>query len=437
MKPERAKALGRHLCKTVLEPYQVKGAKFTAASKYTLLAMDAGLGKTLTSLTAWLLNGGGPLVVVCPASLVLNWRMEIDKWTKGKFRISTFYKGREVHRVWDTEIVIVSFDLGTIEEGLFEWAQTVIIDEAHEIKTMTTKRTTFYHKNVYENSVPNVYLLTGTPIQNRVPEYYSLLCLLHYKEGAVSDFLTRFPDQETFNDYFSWRKEYKIEVKGRRVKIVNWSGYKNPEELMAYLKPFYYRVKFDDVENLKPIVFKDILISEAKDESLLKEFEQWSKTFDDETSATGKYKQKAAVRMVPFTVAYAKDLIAQGNKVVVFSDYKESASLIAEKLGTVALSSSVSGSERGKYVVEFQAGKHEALVGTLGAMGTGHNMTAAHHLIINDESWKWGLMVQVYARIHRKGQTKTCNVHRMYGSPQSLKISQKLREKGKTISKVT
>ena len=425
--------------KPALKSFQKTGVKFAKKNKYVLLAMDMGLGKTRTALESWKANSGKRLLVVAPASLTLNWKAEVFKWLGSKYKISVFTKGEHVHPVFDTDICIVSFDLGSRCEELVEWCDTLVIDEAQEIKTMTIKRTEFYHKTIYENSVPNVYLLTGTPIQNRVAEYYSLMCIMYYKVGRDSDFLERFPTAEDFADYFSWRKEFKIEVRGRRVKVVSWSGIRNVAELKEYLKPFYYRVKFEEVESLPPIVFKDILISEKADKQLLKEFETFKKYYDDEDNhkMDSRHKLRAANKMVPFTVAYAKTIIDQDEPLLIYSDHIESAEAIAAKFGVTAVTGKMAGPRKFASVKDFQDGKTKVLVATIGALNSGHNLTRACNIVFNDENWSWGKMYQVYGRIRRIGQTRTCVVHTMHGSPQSQKISNSLKEKGKVIGKAT
>lgn len=423
--------------------HQKIGAKFAVKNEYCLLAMDMGLGKSFTALLAWIKSGKGNLLIVCPASLVLNWKQEIFDCFGKRFMVSAFKEGKAIYKVWDTDIVIISYDLGQKSPYLFEWADYLILDEGHDLKSMSAKRTEFYHKEIYENSIPRVNILTGTPIQNRVKEYYSLMCLCYYNPKLKSDFLKKFPDDETFADYFSYRHEFTIYVKNRRVKQVKWKGYRKNrvKELKKYLKPIYFRKTFEEVfTDMPPIIFKDVLMSEAKDVELLEEYKRLSNLYDTDEEAAkmnSTRKAEAALEIAPFTVAYAKQLLDDGEKVVIFSDHIAAAERIAEKLGTVALTGEVLSSQRFKATKEFQEGKRELLVCTTGAMSTGHNMTAAWNLITNDEPWSPGKLGQVYGRVRRIGQQKQCVVHRMYGSPQAQKIAELLREKMQTIKAVT
>jgi len=426
--------------KAIAKSYQKDGARFAVKHPYCILAMDMGLGKSYTALRAWQKSGGGKLTIVCPSSLLLNWKLEVFKWYGDKFIVSVFDKGASIYDVWDTDICIISFDLGKQSEFFFEWCDSLIIDEAHELKGMSAARTEYYHKVTYENSIPRLTLLTGTPIQNRVEEYYSLMALCYYNPDIKSDFLDRFPDSTTFADYFSWRQEYQIERGGRRVTIVKWTGFRNVKELKKYLKPLYFRVKFDDVEDLEPMVYKDILMSESPDKELAAEFKRLAKHYieDEEYGAmNSRRKRESAIEKVPFTIKYAERLLNEVDCVLIYSDQVESCNLIAEHFGVLGLTGKVSGKIRGEHARKFQSGKGRVLSATIGALSTGLNMTRASDIIMNDEPWVPGKLDQVGGRIRRIGQTKTCTMHRIFGSPQDMKIADMLDDKRATIAKVT
>lgn len=422
--------------------HQIQGAKFAVKNKYSILAMDMGTGKTYTSLRAWTKSGGGNLLIVCPSSLVLNWRDEITKWFGNKYVVSVFQQGKVIYKLWDTDICITTFDLGMKASSLFEdWCDSLIIDEGHELKSLTAKRTEFYHKEIYTNSIPRLTVLTGTPIQNRVEEFYSLMAMCYYNPDLErSDFLERFPDSITFADYFSWRQEYTIEVNGKFHKVIKWEGHRRVKELKKYLKPIYFRVEFDDVVDMEPLVVKDILMSDAKDPELIKEYKRLSKLYVEDDSydkVNSTRKAKAALEKVPFTVDYAKRIKGETGRVIIFSDHVEAAEKIAEAFGVPALTGEMSGKHRFAWGKKFQDGKVDVLVATMGAMSVGHNLTRGKDIVLNDQPWVPGKLDQVIARIRRIGQTERCRLHRIFGSPQDKKISERLEQKRKTIRAVT
>jgi SNF2 family DNA or RNA helicase len=246
-----------------LKEYQSRAVSFANKHKYSILALDPGLGKSRVAIEQRDRLQSNCLVV-CPGYLVPNWVKEIKKWSTSKdTQITAFRTGAGIYEPFDSDYVIVSYDLVQKADHLFEWADMVILDEAHSIKSMKAKRTEFIHKNIYENSVPRVYLLTGTPIKNRVQEYYSLLALCYYNPNAAdSQFLELYPSEIDFADHFSYRDQYTMEINGRRVTILKWKGLRNVKELRKWLEGIYFRVASTDVLDLPPVTYKSVLVSD-------------------------------------------------------------------------------------------------------------------------------------------------------------------------------
>lgn len=451
-----------------LAPYQRRGRDFCLENKYAILAMEMGLGKTFTSLEVFntLYDrsvrrnqgradkqrlGEEALLIVCPANLIPTWQREIQKFYGSKFLVDVVSAGNKVYRLFDTDIVITSYSLVQKAEHFFNWATMVIVDESHNLSSMESKRTTFLHKSIYENQVPRLALLTGTPIKNRVREYYSLLALCHYNpeiEETGEDFLNRFPDDISFADYFSIREEYQMKIKkkngkkGRRFNVVQWNGTRNRKELKRILKPFYFRLKSEDYLDLPPYLEKSVLVSSTPNHALLKEFEAYfssgGEEEEDRTKATPTFKREAAMKTVPFTVEYVKGLLSQGvGKVLVFSDHPGPAEAIAAELGGGFIHAGVSGKRRDLLTEKFQHGDLQVLSGTFKTLGTGYTLTSAWNTVFNDIPWVPSDERQAIYRLHRISQKRRVVVHRIFGSPQAEKIWEALEEKRSVIKKVT
>lgn len=423
--------------------HQKKGARFAVEAGYSLLAMDMGLGKSMAALMAWKHSGAERLLVVCPASLVYNWKKEINEtFGEDTYNVAIFDQGKVIHEPWNSDIVIISYDLGQKDkdEVLFEWCDFLILDEPQELKSMSAQRTEYYHKAVYRNQIPGLVLLSGTPIQNRVEEYYSLICLCYYNPEMKSKFLKKYPTSTDFAEHFSYKKEYEILRGNKRVKIIKYSGHRNVKELKKWLKPIYFRVKFDDVMDLEPVAYKDILMKESKDAELAKEYKRLAKMYiedEDASRSNSKRKRESAIEKVPFTNAYVKGLLDQGECVVVYSDHVESATAIADRFGVPVITGETPSKKRFKICQEFQAGKREVIVATIGALSTGIDLIRSANLVFNDLPWVPGKEDQVIGRIRRIGQTRICTVHRIFGSPQDQAIAEALKDKRKTIKAVT
>lgn len=429
-----------------LKPYQIKGAKFCIQNPYTILAMDMGTGKSLTALAVWR-KVGGKLLIVCPSYLILNWKSEIKKWFGDHYLITTISTGKDIYEVWDSDIVIVSYDLATKAENFFDWADFVIGDEFHMMKNMKAKKTQFIHKAIFEYSIPRVLMLTGTPIQNRVEEFYSLIALAHYNPAAKdTSFLDEFPDSVTFADQFSHRHEFKINMVKKnggqfKFNVVKWAGFKNVKQLKEILAPIYFRVKADDVLDLPPVTFKDILMSEIPDKELEALFEKLDGLYNGDDEAYKKVsierKVQSAIEKVPFTIKYAKAILEERGSVIIYTDHVAPCQMLAETFGVTPIHADTPKKKRHEIGVAFQNGEIKVIVATYGSFSTGITLTASQDIVTNDRPWVPGVYSQAVARIHRLTQEKKCRIHNIYGSPQDARIGAAMAEKEKTIKVVT
>lgn len=439
-----------------LKDYQEKAVDFAVKNFYCILALDPGLGKTLCAIeTRNRLNLN--CLVICPSYLILNWKKELTKWSP-ESNVTIFKSGKQIYEVVDTDFILISYDLVQKAQHLFEWADMVVLDEAPAIKSMKAKRTEFIHKNVYENSIKHLLLLTGTPIKNRVQEFYSLLALCNYNPAEPeSKFLDQYPDEITFADKFSYRQNFDIQLKnGQRIPIIKWTGLKDVEELKTHLDGKYFRVKSSDVLDLPPVIYKDFFVSEADDEDLIKEFYNY---FDDPdeykhlyyedpeeyndlkkkstSSVMPNAKMNAALKKVPFTIKYATDLLEETDCILIYSDHVLAAEEIAKAFGTTALTGKIQASRRSQMADDFQNGTGKVLVATIGSMKEGKDLFRANHIIFNDICWVPMDLKQVVYRIQRLGQKRHCTVHRVLGSPQDYQILKTLEEKIEVIERAT
>lgn len=417
------------------DQHQIETIEYASNHSYSILALDMGLGKSYCALSLWE-KLRGHCLIVCPAYLILNWKSEIEKCLGLDVVVTAIKKGSDIYDLVDTDIAIISYDLAQKAESLFGWCDMLIIDEGQELKSMKAKRTEFMHRVVFENSIPRLHILTGTPIKNRVEEYYSLIALCNYDPALKSSpFLDKFPDSVTFADYFSFRREYTIEIRGRFVSIVKWEGSRNEAELKGYLKGHYIRFTSDQVLKIELPRNKDILISEVPDKSLLAEFENYYE--DEENKTTGPSKKaEAALKKVPFTVNYVKKLLEEIECVPIYTDHVESCKALAKAFGCPAITGEMAPDKRITLAHEFQAGKHRVLCATIKSFSTGVTLTRANNLVFNDYPWVPGDIKQAIYRVHRRDQTKRAIIHRVLGSPQDKYILETLESKNSTIDKV-
>ena len=232
---ERGKA-SFDLVKLPLLPYQREGMLHLAFGERTLLADEMGLGKTVQAIAACELlarrTGIERVLVVCPASLKAEWEEQIARFTDRPAR-SVFgprpqrlaaYREPVFFNIVNYEQVLP--DVDDINATLAP--DVVILDEAQRIKNWQTKTA----RRVKQLRSPHTFVLTGTPLENRIDELYSIVQYL---------------DPELFGPLFRFNREfYELDERGRPV------DYKNLGELRARVAPVMLRRRKADVEGELP-----------------------------------------------------------------------------------------------------------------------------------------------------------------------------------------
>jgi SNF2 family DNA or RNA helicase len=317
--------------------YQNESVSFGIKNPYCILGLEPGLGKTVTSLTVAEQTNSKALII-CPSYLKLKWKAEIDKFYPGR-SVIIVNSSKEIEKlpIFDTDYIILSVALVEKAEPLFKWCDMVILDEATTIKEMKTKRTEAFHRLIYEYSIKRCLLLTGTPIVNRVYEFYSLIAVCNYNpQMEESAFLTRFPSYVDFANYFSYLKEFEMMRGGRRVKIRQWEGFRKDRkpELLNYIKDIYISYKSEDVLDLPPYVNIDVPLNYADMPDLLIEFDSFKENY---SGAQVSAKAKAALMKAPYTIDYVKGLLESVGQVIIYTDHINSCHEIAKGLNTVGI----------------------------------------------------------------------------------------------------
>lgn len=405
---------------------------------YSLLCAAPRLGKTSTAIWLQQLREVNCLVI-CPSYLILNWRREINKWHPSA-QVTVFRKGKDLYDPVASDFAVISYDLVQKAEYLFEWCDMVVLDEAHSIKSMKAKRTEFIHKAVFENSVKYVHGLTGTPLKNRVREFYSLLALMYYNPKSTSKFLEVFPDEISFAEKFSHRQQFDIRVKTKRgaefrMPVVKYEGIRNIPELKKWLQGVYIRIRAE-AGDLPPISYKDILISDSPNKQLLASFDKFFEG-KDSSLVRPDIKVQAAMQKVPFTIKYVENLVETVDCCLIYSDHKDPIKALAKHFGVPAITGETPGNKRSQLVSDFQEGRLNILCATIGSLKEGADLFRAKDLVLNDICWVPGDLLQVINRVRKIGEKDPRTVHRLWGSPQDEKIGETLDEKMRVIDLAT
>ena len=167
-----------------LKPFQRAGVEYLLKQRRSFLADEQGLGKTVEALATIEADGAYPAIVVCPASLKLNWMREIERWLPA--RSAQMLDGTR-GAVPPADLTVVNYDIiaGRLEALTSLAPRAVALDESHYCKNPGAKRTQAAQRLC--DAVPReglVLALTGTPLMNRPPELISQLRIL----GRLGDF---------------------------------------------------------------------------------------------------------------------------------------------------------------------------------------------------------------------------------------------------------
>ena len=383
-----------------------------AGSKRFILADDMGLGKTTSTIIAALETGAKKILIVCPASLKINWQREIANYSDRPVFIA---EGKKFST--ESDFVIVNYDIlknfhdtKTKEESLLEQSKfdLVILDEAHMISNVQAQRTKII--NSFAKKISRVWLLTGTPMTSRPMNYYNLLNLI---ESPVA---------QNWKAYaIRYCQGYQFSA-GKR-KVWNVSGASNLEELRDRTSKQILRRLKEEVLDLPDKIITPVYLSlKSKEyESLMGEYYDWyDKNPDESSSLTVQFSKLMKVRKVianekvKQTIDFAENVLEQGKKIIIFTNFTDTLQTIYQHFGkqAVYLDGSCSNSMRQQAVDSFQTDdKIKVFVGNLKAAGVGLTLTSAEVVIMNDLSFVPAEHSQAEDRAYRYGQKSNVLVY--------------------------
>lgn len=397
-----------------MEHQKVAIEKLLANDKF-ILADDMGLGKTTSAVIASLETGAKKVLIVCPASLKINWDREIKNYTDRKVLI---VEGRKWGSTFDYYIInydIIknyhstdksedSDDYKLLVNAGFELA---IVDEAHYISNNTAQRTRLLN-DVLEK-IPRVWLLTGTPMTSRPINYFNLL--------KIVDSPLTLNWQSYVRRYCAG---YQFRVGNR--KVWNTSGASNLDELREQTKNLILRRMKTDILDLPEKMISPLfleLTSKMYDEELEEFMRITSDNKEKETISVTlnrlmKIRQLISFEKIPYTCEIIDKCIEQGKKVIVFTNFTMTLDMIHEKYkkNSVILDGRMSKEKRQDAVDRFQTqDKIKIFISNIVAGGVGITLTAAEVVIMNDLSFVPAHHSQAEDRAYRYGQKNSVLVY--------------------------
>jgi SWI/SNF-related matrix-associated actin-dependent regulator 1 of chromatin subfamily A len=392
--------------------HQKESIQKLVENKKFILADDMGLGKTTSTIIAALETGTKKILIICPATLKINWKREIQNYTDREIFIC---EGKNYSN--EADFIIINYDIiknfhDTKKKKESQILNTgfdlVIIDEAHYIKNAQAQRTKLINDIVKD--IERLWLLTGTPMTSRPIDYYNLLSLV---DSPVAK------NWMAYGIRYCSGYQFKVGAK----KVWNVMGASNLEELRDRTNNTILRRLKEDVLDLPDKIITPIYLRlKSKEyENLMGEYYEWYRSNPNESNSLTiqftkltKVRQVIANEKISQTIELAENIIEQGKKVIIFCNFTESLNKIVSHFGKIAVKvdGSMSKNDRQHSVDRFQEDeKIKVFVGNIKAAGVGITLTAAEAVIMNDLSFLPSDHSQAEDRAYRIGQKNNVLVY--------------------------
>jgi len=445
--------------KAELRPYQKAGFDFlchlTRLKLGGILADDMGLGKTLQTL-AWLARlqeqsgrKTRPALVICPASVLHNWRREANRFTPG-LKVLVLESGSARHnlrkQIPQHDLIVTNYallrrDLEALQK--FEF-RAIILDEAQFIKNPSAQVT----QSVKQLRADQRLALTGTPLENRLLDLWSIVDFIQPR-------------------YLGSQNHFAETYEPRGGEDAGWSQKIARRRLAAKLRPLMLRrLKRQVAQDLPDRIEerRDCDLGEEQRKLYLAELrrsrEKVMQTVAEKGVAKSKIHVLAALTRLRQICCHPdlvgndsasgktetlfellEPLLAEGQKVLVFSQFVQMLQILEKECLQRQIPTHILTGEtkdRQEVVNSFQNDQNASVfLLSLRAAGTGLNLTTASYVVLYDPWWNPAVEAQAIDRSHRIGQTRTVNAYRLI-APGTVeeKIWELQERKAQTISDV-
>ncbi|BBF43396.1 superfamily II DNA/RNA helicases, SNF2 family [Lachnospiraceae bacterium KM106-2] len=417
----------------ILRSYQKTGYRFLRSLEHYgfggILADDMGLGKTLQMIALLLAakeeDGKEPSLIVAPASLIYNWKEELEKFapslTVGMVAGTAQARKKIILNAKKFDVVITSYDLlkRDIEHYKKISFHYEIIDEAQAIKNHTTQSA----KAVKQIDSAIRFAMTGTPIENRLNELWSLFDYL--MPGLLYS-------------YQQFRDEIETPLVVKRDEVAM-------KRLQKLIKPFILRRLKKDVlkelpEKVENVIYtqleeKQLTVYDANVQLIKKRLreqtpEEFKNTKLQTLAELTRLRQiccdphlvyenyHGGASKIGTCLELIENAMDAGHKVLVFSQFTSMLAILEENLSKkhidyYKLVGGTKKEERMRMVNRFQEDEVPVFLISLKAGGTGLNLTSANIVIHFDPWWNLAAENQATDRVHRIGQKQTVTVYKI------------------------
>ena len=389
------------------------------------LADDMGLGKTLQTIALLSAIKEGiigqksitsPHLIVVPSTLLFNWEMEIQRFYPD-MRIYQYTDINRKNSFDNCDIILTTYDIlkrdiALLNKKLFH---VIVFDEAQNVKNIHAQRTLAVRqlKGYFKLA------LTGTPLENHLGEYYSVIDLV--LPGLLGNY-----------------RDFKNLMSSNKIDSLDF--------LIKRTKPFVLRrTKEEVLKEIPPKIENDIYLELTEKQKAIytKTVKEVKKTIEDayERRNSGEVKivvLSALLKLrqiclspkllsselpenspkIDFLIERVKVLIDEGHSILIFSQFTSFLDIVEKRMGNEGLSFlRLDGStpvKARKHIVEsFQNGTYKIFLLSLKTGGQGLNLTKASYLFLLDPWWNPAVELQATDRAHRIGQRNKVNVMKL------------------------
>lgn len=407
------------LKKTPFE-YQKRGIAYILEKKRLIVGDQMGLGKSMQSIAAITAANAFPCLVICPASLKINWQREWEMWTNNKALILNDTVKRTFRYFYETglaKVFIVNYEslkkyfVAYIEPGQRitlkdihfnenkNFFKSVIIDEAHRIKDPKSQQSKFTRGICDKKEW--ILALTGTPVVNKPTDLASELAII----GRIGDF----GGYRKFMDRYQDADQHLQKELNYKLKSTCFIRRDKSEAT-------------DLPEKTRQVVMCDITTQkEYKD--ALKDLEDYLKKYrqatDDQVAKSmrgevmvriGILKNISARGKLHDLFEFIDDTLANGEKLVVFGHLKEVLSQVKKRYRCVSITGEDGMQDRQASIDKFQNDPGvNLIVCSIAAAGVGITLTASSTVAFIEMGWHPAIMEQCEDRCHRISQKNNVN----------------------------
>ena len=426
MEQVKAGELEIDVLKLPLYPYQMLGTLFLAFTRRALLGDDMGLGKTIQAIAASVfLKGQGKLarvLIVCPASLKLQWAREIARFSNEGVTVMTGpKKKREKLYAEDSTFTVLNYELVLRDFDLIRSLKPdlIVLDEAQRIKNWRAK-TTQLIKNLTSEYA---YVLTGTPLENRLDELYSIVQFLDRRLlGPAWQFMADHVIRDEWGAIIGYRELGKVK---RKIAPIFLRRRKHevlhdlPERIdnyyyleLARAQERLYMPRESELRSMFNVPREDwtpkmmgrllVLITEMRE-------------ICDAAQLVTDGGVRASSKLAELTLIVEDIALNDGHKVLIFTQWERMTRLVEEALadlpvGMVRMHGGLSIRQRERIIDRFSEDPDCRVFISTDAGGLGLNLQAADFVINVDLPWNPAKLEQRIGRAHRIGQKNPVNV---------------------------